>query len=43
LLDLRGRWRRKQGFNSPRLQVLYRQVLTYMIPTKGNNISIVVR
>ena len=42
-LDLAGHRRRKQGFNSPRLQVLCNQVLTYMMQTKGNNISIIVR
>ena len=42
-LDLAGHRRRKQGFNSHRIQVVYHQVLTYIIETKGNNISIVVR
>jgi len=43
VLDHAGRRRRKQGFDSPRLQVLQYQILTYIRSTKGNNISIVVR
>ena len=39
MLDLAGRRRRKQGFNSPRIQVTDNEVLTEITYKKRDNMS----